>query len=219
MDFEPEAQANSTTREVRTGRRDGEVTRTIVTRRTFAVDQATLWNVLTNPSRLRQWYFSVKGDLRPGGSYKVDTIAEGIVNECEAPHSFAVTSTSYSKVSWIRVVVTPAADGTQVEVAEETLWDTESWGTYGPSLDGVARDFSLLTLALHLSSGEPVDQEAMGDFTYSPAGREFVRLATQAWANAAVADGDDTQAARNSAARAEAFFVELPEDDFDDFDD
>ena len=40
------------TREVRTGSRDGAVTRVAVARRTYPTDRADLWDAVTNPERI-----------------------------------------------------------------------------------------------------------------------------------------------------------------------
>jgi hypothetical protein len=85
------------------------------------------------------------------------------------------------------------------------------WGEYGPGAVGVGWDLALLGLGMHVDSGAPVDPEFAATFTFSDDGVAFVRMAAGAWAEAAAADGDDPDAAREAGRRTLAFYTTMPE--------
>ncbi|WP_432520118.1 hypothetical protein [Kineococcus sp. SYSU DK006] len=53
---------------MRSGTRDGVPTKTATARRTYATDQADLWEALTSTERLPRWFLPVSGDLRAAGT-------------------------------------------------------------------------------------------------------------------------------------------------------
>ena len=205
------ATAGLVTREIRSGSRAGTPTRIAVGRRTYPTHPADLWDALTSPDRLPRWFVPVTGDLRVGGRYQVEGNANGVVERCTAPESFAVTWEFGDTVSWLEVRLTPDGPGTLLELVHEAPVDPDRWGRFGPGAVGVGWDLALLGLGLHVESGAPVDPEIAASFTLTPEGREFVRQAAQGWADAAVADGDEEGAAHEAAARTVAFYTTAPE--------
>lgn len=214
MISDPIETARLVTREVRNGEREGRPTRVVVARRTYATDQADLWNALTDPERLPRWFLPVSGELRPGGRFQVEGNAGGVVMHCDEPESFTVTWEMGEAVSWVGITLAPVADGTMLELAHEALADdpaaAEFWAQFGPGAVGVGWDLALLGLGLHLGSGEPVDRAAADTFTFSGEGRAFVEQAATGWADGAIAAGDDDTAARQAAARTIAFYTTDP---------
>lgn len=220
MTFDPQAQAAAVTRELRTEHNDGNVERTLVLRRTFATEQAALWEALTKPARTAAWLHAIRGDLRVGGRYEDDFYAHGVIEECDAPSGFYVTRETGKELSWVRVTLTPVAGGTELELSHIRHIDWDDWAKYGPCMDGVVWDFNLLNISRYVASGNPLDPAEADEFTHTPAGNEFVRHSTDSWAQAAIADGDDSQAALNQALRAFTFFTVIPTDEeLDEFDD
>lgn len=205
------AAAGLVVREVRTGSRDGAPTRVAIARRTYATDQADLWDALTSPDRLPRWFVPVHGDLRVGGRYQVEGNAGGVVERCTAPESFAVTWEFGEMLSWLEVRLTPAGTGTDLELMHEAHVDPGMWAQFGPGATGVGWDLALMGLGLHLDTGAPVDAEIATSFTLTPDGKEFVRRAAAGWADAAAQDGDDAGAAHEAAARTVAFYTVPPE--------
>jgi uncharacterized protein YndB with AHSA1/START domain len=66
--------------------------------RSYGTDAADLWSALTDPARLSRWFAQVDGDLRPGGTFRInfddddpDERTVGQVRECEPPHRLVVT--------------------------------------------------------------------------------------------------------------------------------
>jgi uncharacterized protein YndB with AHSA1/START domain len=212
MITDPIATAGLVAREVRTGSRDGAPTRIVVARRTYATDQADLWDAVTSSERVARWFAPVSGDLRIGGRYQVEGNAGGIVERCEQPSSFAVTWEYGPMMSWLDVTLTPAADGTTLQVTHEAPVDPTFWAEYGPGATGVGWDLAFMGLGLFLESGasfEPVDEN---EFVTSSQGIAFVQQVAGGWAEAAVASGDHPEQARAAAERTVTFYTVVSED-------
>ncbi len=207
MASDPLTTAGLVTREVATGTRDGSTTRIVVARRTYATDQADLWDAVTNPERIPRWFLPVSGELRVGGHYQLEGNASGTIERCDPPDAFEVTWGFAEQVSWLRVALAPSADGTTLELAHEAPIDPGFWAQYGPGATGVGWDLGLMGLGLHLDTGAPLDPVEADDWATTAPGIEFVRHAATGWAHAAVADGDDPVAAREAAERTVTFYT------------
>src|SRR5262245_31191552 len=212
LKLDPAATAGLVTHEVRSGSRDGAPTRIAVARRTYATDQADLWDALTNAERLPRWLLPISGDLQVGGRYQLEGNAGGVVERCEEPESFAVTWEFSGMVSWLEITLTPAPDGTDLELVHEAPVDPERWEQFGPGAVGVGWDLALMGLGLHIESGAPLDPEEGAAFPTTPDGVEFVQRAATGWADAAVHDGDEPAPAEAAAARSVDFYTHAPED-------
>jgi len=205
------ATAGLVVREIRTGSRDGVPTKVAIARRTYPTDRGDLWDALTSADRLPRWFVPVTGDLRVGGHYQVEGNASGVVGRCSEPESFALTWEFGEMVSWLQVTLTPSDGGTDLELVHEAPVDPGMWEQFGPGAVGVGWDLALVGLGLHVESGAPVDPEIAASFTLTPDGLEFVRRAAAGWADAAVRDGDEADAANEAAARTVAFYTTPPE--------
>jgi uncharacterized protein YndB with AHSA1/START domain len=211
MTIDPLTAADLVAREVRTGERDGATTRIAVATRSYTTDRDDLWEAVTDPERLPRWFLPVSGELRVGGRYRFEGNAGGTIEACDAPTSLAVTWEYGGQVSWLRVTLTPAADGTTLELAHEAPVDPEFWGRYGPGAVGIGWDLALMGLGRHLDSGVAVDPAQAEAWAVSPEGIEFVRRAADQWAAAAIADGDDPAGARDAAANTVTFYTVPPD--------
>jgi uncharacterized protein YndB with AHSA1/START domain len=211
MLIDPITTADLVQREVRTGDRDGDATRIVVARRTYATDQAELWDAVTNPDRLPRWFLPVTGELRVGGRYQLEGNAGGTVERCDEPERFAVTWEYGGQVSWVTVTLSPVDDGTTLEVAHEAPVDPAFWAQFGPGATGVGWELGLVGLGLHLETGAPVDPEEAIAWPTTPDGVAFVRHVAAGWARAAVADGDDAAAADDAAENTVVFYTVEPE--------
>jgi uncharacterized protein YndB with AHSA1/START domain len=212
MTIDPVATAGLVTREVRSGSRDGAETKIAIARRTYKTDQADLWDALTNAERIPRWFLPITGNLEPGGRYQLEGNAGGVIERCDEPESFAVTWEYGQMMSWLEVTLTPAGDGTTLELAHEAHVEPDVWGQFGPGAVGVGWDLALMGLGEHIESGAPVDKERALAFPTSPEGVEFVKRAATDWADAAVGDGDEPGAAREAADRTVGFYTTPPED-------
>jgi uncharacterized protein YndB with AHSA1/START domain len=209
--IDPATTAGLVSREVRDSSRDGVPTKVAVARRTYATDRDDLWDALTSADRLPRWFLPVSGDLTVGGRYQLEGNAGGVVERCAAPEEFAVTWEFGDTVSWLTVHLTPADDGTTLELVHEAPVDPDFWTQYGPGATGVGWDLSLMGLGLHLASGAGLDPAEVEAWSISPEGVEFARLASTSWADAAIAAGQDPDEARAAGERTLAFYTTPPE--------
>lgn len=208
--MDPVATAGLVTREVRSGSRDGSPTRIAVARRVYPTDRAALWDAVTSADRIARWFLPITGELRVGGHYQLEGNAGGVVERCAEPESFAVTWEFGGMVSWLAVTLVADGGHTRLELVHESPVDPDMWRQYGPGAVGVGWDLALYGLALHLESGAPVDPELAATFPTSPEGVALVRLAADGWADAAIADGDDSGPAKEAAERTFAAYTTPP---------
>jgi len=192
--------AGLVTRELRSGEREGAPTRIAVARRTYPTDRADLWDAVTSAERVPRWFLPLTGDLRVGGRYQLEGNAGGTIEACDAPSSFAVTWENGDVVSWLVVTLTEdGPGGTVLELVHEAHVDPDLWALYGPGAVGLGWDSALLGLGMHVESGEGVDPAFAAAFNFSPDGRAFLLASAHGWRDAAVADGDDAEAAQAAA--------------------
>jgi uncharacterized protein YndB with AHSA1/START domain len=210
MSFDPVGAAGLVTRDVRSGFRDGTATKIAIARRSYRAAQADLWDALTSADRIPRWFLPVSGDLRVGGRYQLEGNASGVVERCKEPESFAVTWEFGGMLSWLEVTLTSDGDRTTLQLAHEEPVDPDQWARFGPSAIGVGWDLSLMGLGRHLDSGARRNPREAAAFPASPDGVGFIRAAAAAWADAAVADGDEPGAAQQAAARTMAFYTTPP---------
>ncbi|GAB3995679.1 SRPBCC family protein [Glycomyces albus] len=209
---DPIQSARAVTREIRSGSRAGQPTKIAVARRTYNADRDDVWDALTNPQRLPRWFMPVSGDLKEGGRYQFEGNAGGTVERCDRPESFTATWEFGGQVSWLEVRLSEADKGTVLELVHEAVVDPGMWEQFGPGAVGVGWDGGLFGLANHLVSGASVDPADAEAWAMSPEGVEFHRIAAEGWAAAAIADGDDPEAARAAAERTVAFYTTKPEE-------
>jgi uncharacterized protein YndB with AHSA1/START domain len=212
MIIDPVATPGLVTREIRSGSRDGAPTKIAIARRTYPTDQADLWHALADADRIPRWFLPISGDLHVGGRYQLEGQAGGVIERCDEPESFAVTWEYGGMVSWLEVTLTPADDGTTLELVHEAHVDPGLWEQFGPGAVGVGWDLALMGLGLHIESGEALDAAEGAAFPTTPDGVEFVRRAAAGWADAAVGDGDEHGPAHEAAARTVGFYTTAPED-------
>lgn len=108
--------------------------------------------------------------------------------------------------SWVEVRCSEdRAAGSRLELTHSFLWSPH-WDEYGPGSAGVGWELGLLRLALHLEHpNEPQPDEAA--FATSPAGKALIAGSSEAWGEAAIAAGMDTDAAQAAADRTTAFYT------------
>lgn len=210
---DPVTAAGLTTRDVRTSTRDGRPTRVVVARRTYGTDRDDLWDALTNPERLPRWFLPVSGDLEVGGRYSLEGNASGTIQDCDRPRSLATTWEMGDMVSWLTVTLHPADtdDATTLELLHEAPVDPDMWTQFGPGAVGIGWDLALLGLGLHVDTDAAVDPAAGMAFPSTPEGTQFVRAAATDWAAAAIADGDDPDAAGAAAEQSVGFYTTMPD--------
>lgn len=204
--------AKALTREVRTGDRDGQPTKIAIARRSYPAEQADVWEALTSADRLPRWFLPVSGELKVGGRYQFEGNAGGVVETCRQPELIKLTWEFGGQVSWLEIRLSPDGPQTVVELEHEAHVDPEFWKQFGPGAVGVGWDLAFMGLGLHLAGGEakPAGTE---EWTFTPEGKEFIRYASDDWANATIEDGEAPDAARAAAAATFAFYTTAPEEE------
>lgn len=188
--------------------RDGKLARTVTASRRYATDIEDLWDALTNIERIPRWFLPIEGDLELGGHYQLKGNASGEITACEPPRYLAVTWVFADNVSWVTVSLeSEAADRTLLTLDHTAHVPPEFWDQYGAGATGVGWDLGLMGLALHVENGAEAPLEENQEWTASEDGRAFMRASSDAWCQAAIADGEDPDWAREAAERTRKFYT------------
>ena len=178
------SQINATHREIGNAPLSTGVGRSLLLRRTYDATVDDVWDACTTPERLARWLGPVTGDLRPGGSFRVEGNAGGEVQACEAPHHLLVTwSLGEGMNTEVSVRLSPGSDGgTVLELVHSSPADVvdmlvQAYGPGGTIGIGGGWDISLLGLDLHLQGREfdPATWEDTDEV------REFASGSCRAW--------------------------------------
>jgi uncharacterized protein YndB with AHSA1/START domain len=136
----------------------------------YDTDIDDLWAAITDPLRLARWFGQIKGDLRPGGEFRlsVEWDGNGRVEECEPPRRLRVR-TRESDESFRKGNGVPPFDAT-VEAnltaqGDQTLLVVE---VRGMPLDkiafyGAGWQIHAERLASHIARQDPGDTEGRWD--------------------------------------------------------
>ncbi|MDN5858347.1 MAG: SRPBCC family protein [Pseudonocardia sp.] len=178
--------------------------------RTYPTTVDDLWDACTDPERIPRWFLPVTGELAVGGRYQLAGNAGGVVERCDAPHSFAATWEFGGEVSWIEVRITPDGDAARLTLEHVAHVDDERWTEYGPGAVGVGWDLGMQGLQLYLTTGAAVDPKEFEAWSTGPDGVAYVTASSEAWCAASIAAGTQTDAARAAAARTTAFYTGRP---------
>jgi uncharacterized protein YndB with AHSA1/START domain len=175
----------------------------------YATDVDDLWEAVTTPERIARWFLPVSGELVEGGKYSLEGNASGTVTKCDRPRFFAATWEFNGQVSWIEVRLTAEPEGgSRFELEHVAHVDDEFWEQYGPGATGIGWDLALLGLGMHVKEpGSAIDPRESEAWTLSPEGKAYLRTLADAWAEAAIAAGQDAASARAAADRSYAFYT------------
>jgi uncharacterized protein YndB with AHSA1/START domain len=171
-----------------------------------------VWDACTDPERIARWFLPLSGDLRPGGRYELQGNASGTIERCEPPHSLDATWEYGGQVSWIELRLAPAPEGGTRFVLEHIAdVGDDVWAQFGPGAVGVGWDQALVALTLHLiTPAASLAREEAEAWQASAAGRRFVTLSSERWAQASIAAGTDAAVAHAAAARTTDFYTGEP---------
>ena len=161
---------------------------------------------MTNPERIPHWFAPVEGDLTLNGRFQVKDNAAGTITFCEPEAGFNATWEFGDDMSWIEVRLTPEGpDRSTLQLAHITH-PNDHWNQYGPGATGIGWDLSLLGLATHLATGNPVTAEA-AEWGTSPEGIEFCTQSGKAWIAADIASGENHETAETRGQNTIAFYT------------
>lgn len=208
---DPIASAGLVAREIRTGERGGAATKVLVARRTCRADRADVWDALTSPERLPRWFQPVSGDLEVGGRYQFEAQAGGTVERCDAPELLAVTWEFGGNVSWVEVRLSESGGGTVLELVHEAPVDPKMWEQYGPGAVGIGWDGLLHSFGHYLATDASLDPDEWEQWMTGTEGAAYARLLGDAWGAAAIAGGDDPEAAKTAVDAVVAFYTVPPQ--------
>jgi len=176
---------------------------------TFDTGIDDLWDVVTDPERIRRWFLPVAGDLREGGNFQIENHAGGTISRCDKPQGYAATWEYGGDVSWIEVRLTAEGpDRTRLELEHVAHVADEFWEKFGPGATGLGWDSMFYGMAGHVSDAEtaltPADAVA---WLATDEGHEFLRLSADAWTEADIAGGTDADEARPKGDRSYAAYT------------
>jgi len=182
-------------------------TRTLRMSRTLAAPIGTVWAAVTEFDRIPLWFMPVSGEARIGGRYQLDGNAGGEILVCDAPRTLRITWEYGGDVSYVTVNLTEK-DGSATLFDFEHAADVEPdrWAEYGPGAVGVRWDMGLLGLARHVELGIVTPLETP-EWSATDEAKAFIAGSSESWAAAAIASGDDPDAARAAAARTTAAYT------------
>ena len=211
MDFDVEGNLGAMERSVSSLERDGQPARALTLSRGYDTTVDDLWDAVTSRERIPRWFMPVSGDLELGGRYQLEGNAGGAVTACEQRSRFALTWEFGGDVSWVDVRVSGDGAGRARLTLTHTARLSPHWDEYGPGATGVGWEMGLLGLAVHLAdpTAPKPDEEA---FAASRDGRAFIAGSSDGWGEAAVAAGEDPDAARAAAGRTKAAYTGEPAD-------
>lgn len=196
------------------GEREGATTHVITLSRVYPQGQEVVWAAFADGAQLSRWFLPVSGDLRVGGSFKFEGNAGGDILACDKPGRIAVTWGMMGKDSWVDLSFAAEGAGTRVTLRHtvraadlpEGMWDK-----FGPGAVGSGWEGGFLGLQMYLDAPEvEKDAAAMAVWPGSPEGRSFFRESAEAWAEAAIAGGEDAAAMRATVPELIAFYTGAP---------
>lgn len=206
MDFDVEEQLAAAERSVSARERDGRPARVVGLARRYATTPAELWDAATNADRIPRWFLPVSGDLALGGRYQLEGNAGGLITACEPSSHLALTWEFGGDLSWLEAWFRHDGPGSARLTLTHTSLVTEHWDRYGAGATGVGWESALLVLAMHLANPAAPKPDEVA-FAASADGRAFIAGSSAAWAEAAIAAGEEPGAARGAAARTTAFYT------------
>lgn len=182
--------------------RTGE-TVTVRMRRSYQAEPEELWDALTDPERMRRWFWPVTGDFRVGGTFQLQDNAGGEVLECEPPKRFKVTFGGPTSLLELRLV--PGAGASTELELEHSMGEPPAPGGSGALWVGPGWDGGFLALALYVSGELPEDTNPV-EMADSPEVVKFNEQSVRAWIEAvrssgATSEEDLAEAAKISMAQ------------------
>ena len=206
MTFDLTAHLNAMTRVVKNLERDGKPAKAVIASRVYDTDAADLWDALTNQQRLPRWFAPVGGDLKLGGRFHVENNASGTITECERNKKIVATWEFMGGMSWITITLTPASEGTKLELEHLAFVDPH-WQKFGPGAVGVGWDLSFMGLSRHLAEpDQPHPAEAAEGWFASQEAKDLIRTTSTDWGLADINAGEVPDDARARAELTRKFF-------------
>ena len=151
--------------------------------RTYDTSAEDLWSAMTDPERIRRWFYPISGDLRVGGNFQLEGNAGGEILTCEPPTLLRVTFGGPTSVVELRL--SPDGEGTQLEL-EHTVPIAMAGSGAGALYVGPGWDGAFLGLSLFVDGVFTDDPAAAA---LSPEALEFSRRSVEEWTAAVEVSG------------------------------
>lgn len=197
----------SVKRDLSTREKDGETIRVLTLTRTYATDQADLWDALTNGTRIPKWFLPISGDLKLGGRYQFEGNAGGTITRCDGPDALDVTWEFGGMLSWVEVRLEPCEEGTQFTLEHIAMVPDEMWAQFGPGAVGCGWESCLLGMSRHIEHGETMNPADGMAWMMSDNGKEFFTECSQRWIEASIAFGTPREEAEAAGQRTTAAYT------------
>lgn len=206
MAFELATHLGLVERSVETLDYEGGAARAVVLSRRYDTSVADLWDALTSPARLKRWFAPVSGELKLNGRFQVEGNASGTITDCVPEQRAAFTWEFGGGTSWVITTLTEEAGGARLEL-RHIAHISPFWGQFGPGAVGIGWDLGMMGLARHFddpSAERPAEAEE--GWATSEEAKGMYRITSADWGRAAIADGDEREAALAAAEASRQFY-------------
>ena len=169
----------------------GELVRAVVRHR-YDTLPGDLWEALTDPDRMKRWFYPLSGDLREGGTFQLEGNAGGDILACDPPNLLKLTFGGPDSVVVLRLA--DAGAGTELQL-EHTVPIAMAGSGAGALFVGPGWDGAFLGLDLFVRGEVAGDPIAAAN---SPENLAFARESVDLWT--AVIERSGTATAEEIAA-------------------
>ena len=178
---------------------DGEEIAVLI-RRSYDAASDDVWNALTDPERVRRWFYPLSGDLRAGGTFELEGNAGGEIVRCEPPRLLRVTFGG--PTSLVELRLSPEGEERTILELEHTVPIDMAMSGAGSLYVGPGWDGAFVALDFYLNGVVSDDPIAAAG---SPEALELSKQSVDAWITAVEASG--TATTDEIAAAAELSFA------------
>ncbi len=165
---------------------DGEEVAVLI-RRSYDAPNLEVWDALTDPERIKRWFYPVSGDLQLGGTFQLEGNAGGEIKRCEPPRLLKVTFGG--PTSLVELRLSPEGEDRTVLELEHTVPIDMAMSGAGSLYVGPGWDGAFVALGLYLDGVVADDPVAAAS---SPEALELSRESVHAWIAAVEASGTAT---------------------------
>jgi uncharacterized protein YndB with AHSA1/START domain len=154
---------------------DGEEIAVLI-RRSYDAPNVEVWDALTDPERMKRWFYPISGDLQVGGTFQLEGNAGGEIKRCEPPSLLEVTFDG--PTSLVELRLSPDGEERTVLELEHTVPIALAMNGAGSLYVGPGWDGAFVALDLYLNGVVADDPVAAAN---SPEAIELSRLSVHAW--------------------------------------